>query len=193
MTVALIIGGGRSERMGTSKGELTLEGRTLVERAVDAVTDARLVIVVAEETELRPAQAWPRVRFTLENPPFGGPVAGIAAGVAQLTDRGDDEDVIVLPIDAPAVAEAVGELAAAKPGRDGVVLQDQQGWPQYLLGRYRLGALRRALGELGRVRDVPVRRLGDLLDVAKVPVDNRLTIDVDTPEQAREAGISVPE
>lgn len=192
MTVALIIGGGRSERMGTAKGELTLDGRTLLERAVDAVTDASLAIVVAQETELRPAETWPKVRFTLENPPFGGPVAGIAAGVAQLSDRGDAETVIVLPVDAPAVVEAAGELAAAKPGRDGVVLQDQQGWPQYLLGRYKLGSLRRALGELGGVRNVPVRRLGDLLEVNRVQVDNRLTVDVDTPEQAREAGIQVP-
>lgn len=192
MTVALIIGGGRSERMGTNKGELTLEGRTLLERAIDAVTDAQLVIVVAEQVEVRPERVWPEVRFTLEKPAFGGPVAGIAAGVAQLSDRSDSEDVIVLPIDSPAVAEVVGELAAAKPGRDGVVLQDPQGWPQYLLGRYNLGALRRALGELGKVRDVPVRRLGDLLDVARVPVEHRLTEDVDTPEQAKAAGIDVP-
>lgn len=192
MTVALIIGGGRSERMGTNKGELTLEGRTLLERAIDAVTDARLVVVVAERVEVRPESVWPEVLFTLETPAFGGPVAGIAAGVAQLSNRSDAEDVIVLPIDSPAVAEAVGVLAAARPGRDGVVLQDPQGWPQYLLGRYTLGALRRALGELGKVRDVPVRRLGDLLDVARVPVDHRLTEDVDTPEQAEAAGIVLP-
>lgn len=192
MTVALIIGGGRSERMGTNKGELTLEGRTLLERAVDAVTDASLVIVVAEEAEVRPAETWPEVRFTLENPPFGGPVAGIAAGVAQLSERGDAEEVIVLPIDSPNVGDAAGELAAAKPGRDGVVLQDPQGWPQYLLGRYKLGALRRALRDLGKVRDVSVRRLGDLLEVNRVPVDHWIVIDVDTPEQAQAAGIEVP-
>ena len=98
-----------------------------------------------------------------------------------------------LPVDAPAAAEAAGELAAARPGRDGVILVDQQGWPQYLIGRYKLGALRRALGDLGKVRDVPVRRLGDLLEVSRVTVDNRITLDVDTPEQAREAGIQVPE
>lgn len=192
MTVALIIGGGRSERMGTNKGELTLEGRTLLERAVDAVTDAGLVVIVAEETELQPAEAWPEVRFTLENPPHGGPVAGIAAGVAQLSERGDHEEVIVLPVDSPSASDAAGELAAAKPGRDGVVLQDPQGYPQYLLGRYTLGALRRALSELGRVRDVSVRRLGELLQVNRVPVDHWLVIDVDTPDEARAAGIEVP-
>lgn len=193
MTVALIIGGGRSERMGTSKGELTLEGRTLLERAVDAVSDAGLVIIVAQETDLRPAEAWPRVRFTLENPPHGGPVAGIAAGVAQLSERDDNEEVILLPVDSPSVSDAAGELAAAKPGRDGVVLQDPQGYPQYLLGRYRLGALRRALRELGKVRDVSVRRLGELLQVNRVAVDHWLVVDVDTPEEARAAGIEVPE
>ena len=193
MTVALIIGGGRSKRMGTDKAELTLDGRTLLERAIDAVSDASLVVVVAQETDLRPAESWPRVHFTLENPPFGGPVAGIAAGVAQLTERGDAETVVVLPVDAPAVAEAAAQLAAARPGRDGVVLQDQQGWSQYLLGRYRLGSLRRALSELGGIRDVSVRRLGDLMEVSRVPVDTRITIDVDTPQEAREAGITVPD
>ncbi|TRY16899.1 molybdenum cofactor guanylyltransferase [Tessaracoccus rhinocerotis] len=192
MTVALIIGGGRSKRMGTNKGELTLEGRTLLERAVDAVTDASLAIVVAQEVELTPAPRWPEVRFTLENPPFGGPVAGIAAGVAQLSDRSDAEEVIVLPVDAPSVSDAAGELGAARPGPDGVVLQDQQGWPQYLFGRYRLGSLRRALGELGRVRGASVRSFGELLNVARVVVDHDLIADVDTPEQAIEAGIDLP-
>lgn len=192
MTVALIIGGGRSKRMGTNKGELTLEGRTLLERAVDAVSDATLAIVVAQEVELTPAPRWPEVRFTLENPPFGGPVAGIAAGVAQLSDRSDAEEVIILPVDAPSVSDAAGELGAARPGPDGVVLQDPHGWPQYLFGRYRLGSLRRALGELGRVRGVSVRSFGELLNVARVVVDRELVADVDTPEQAREAGIEFP-
>ncbi|MCC2593719.1 NTP transferase domain-containing protein [Tessaracoccus sp. OS52] len=193
MTVAVILGGGRSKRMGTNKVELTLEGRTLLERAVDAVTDASLAIVVADKVELEPAQAWPEVRFALENPPFGGPVAGIAAGVAQLSTLPDNEEVILLPADAVSASDAAGELAASRPGPDGVVLQDQQGWPQYLFGRYRLGSLRRALGELGTVRDVPVRQLGQLLNVTRVVVDHDLIADVDTPEQAREAGIDVPD
>ncbi len=191
MTVAVIIGGGRSERMGTNKAELTLEGRTLMERAVDAVTDADVVVIVAPETPLNPARNWPQVMFTLENPPFGGPVAGLAAGVAKLSNRGDEEEVIVLPVDMPAVSDAAGELAAGTPKRDGVVLMDQSGHAQYLTARYRLGSLRRALGDLGTVRNVSMRRLGDLLEVGRVSVPNDLVADLDTPEQAAEFGIQV--
>ncbi|NLE96573.1 MAG: NTP transferase domain-containing protein [Propionibacterium sp.] len=192
MTVALIIGGGRSSRMGSNKLELTLEGRTLLERTLDAIPDAELAIVVAERLELRRAEGWPDVRFTLEEPAFGGPVAGISAGVRLLEGYADDEVVIVLPIDAVSVGDAARALAAAEPGVDGVVLQDEEGWPQYLFGRYRLGALRRGLVELDEVRDLSVRKFGTRLDVATIVVDEAVTADVDTPEQAELAGILVP-
>ena len=74
----LVLGGGRSTRMGTDKLALVLEGRPLLTRSVDAALTWASRVVVAGD----PPHGWPsdpRVRFRRESPAFGGPVAGIAA------------------------------------------------------------------------------------------------------------------
>lgn len=189
----MIIGGGQSSRMGRDKSQLEFSGRKLLERAIDATVFCSEVVVVAPKRELRARADWPPVRFTLEDPPLGGPVAGIAAGVAALAHRADDTRVVVLPVDLPRPDAATRFLRAAQFSGDGAVLEDESGWPQYLMGIYRLGALRRAISEPGGVRDVSMRRFGQRLDVARLPVANSHLVDVDTPSAARKQGISVPQ
>ncbi len=176
--------------MGTAKGALRLGGRTLVERAVDAAAPVtEVVVLVGRPGPLVPAASWGEVVTTLEDPPFGGPVAGLAAGVAELAGRPDSDEVLVLPVDVPDVAGVVAVLVAAGTGPDGAVATDSTGRPQYLMGRYRLGAVRRRLEALGGVRDVSMRRWGSALDLAAVPVADDLLRDVDTPAQAAAAGV----
>lgn len=190
MRAAIVVAGGRSERMGTPKGGLRLAGRNLFERAVDAAAPvAEVVVLVGRPAALEPAACWGEVRTTLEDPPFGGPVAGLAAGVAELATWRDDDEVFVLPVDVPAVTDVVGALAATEVGPDGTVVTDSDGRPQFLMGRYRLGALRRALAALDDVRDVSMRRWGASLDLAGVPMPDDVLRDVDTPEDARSLGL----
>lgn len=177
--------------MGTDKTQLRLADRTLLERAIDAVSFVDHVVVVAPETTLDPAPDWPRVSFALEDPPFGGPVAGIAAGIAHLSEEVDEEEIFLLPVDIPRVDEAVAQLAAADVHHDGVALVDEGGWPQFLLGRYLLGSLRRSIDALDTTRNIAVRTLGDQLRLSFVTVPSEIVQDVDTPEEAREAAIDV--
>lgn len=181
----ILLGGGRSSRMGTDKIALRLDGETLGRRALDALLRVSEKVVVVSPP--RPDLEGPRVEFTLEEPPFGGPVAGIAAGLACIEGDGD---VYVLAGDLADPGSVVATLALATSGPDGVALVDPQGWPQYLAARYSVAALRGALA--GPVRDRSVRRSLAGLRLALVRVGGAIAADLDTPEQARHAGASAP-
>src|SRR5690625_2392033 len=116
MAVSIIIGGGRSSRMGEDKSALKIAGRTLLERTIDALSFSAEILVVAPPTSLRERPNWPAVRFTLEDPPFGGPAAGLVAGIAALSQRSDSEHVIVFAVDMPDATSAGRQLGAAAPG-----------------------------------------------------------------------------
>ncbi|WP_203567101.1 NTP transferase domain-containing protein [Aestuariimicrobium ganziense] len=110
-----------------------------------ASADRERVVVVGPDS---PIDMGRDVEFVLEDPPFGGPVAAVAAGVAALDDADPEGTVLVLACDLPQVAEVVELLSSADLGADGVVLVDDRDQPQYLAGRYRLAALRHRLGNL---------------------------------------------
>ena len=70
----VVLAGGTAARMdGIDKAGLELDGRTLLDRAVDAFADADEVVVVGPRTVPTPRP----VTFTREDPPRGGPVAGL--------------------------------------------------------------------------------------------------------------------
>lgn len=182
-TWAILLGGGRSARMGRDKLSLTLAGDTLAARGVRALLEvAASVVFVSPE---RPEVMGPGVVFALEDPPFGGPVAGIAAGL-ELIDDDDAAEVYVLAGDLAAPEGVVGLLRGQGFAQDGVALVDAEGWVQYLAGRYRLGALRSLLA--GEVRDRSVRRTFAVARLSLVAAGPAVTTDLDTPEQARHAG-----
>lgn len=178
---AIVLGGGRSRRMGRDKMGVLLEGRSLLRRTVDAALGwAECVVVVAPEPD-----GWesdPRVIFTLEDPPFGGPVAGIAAATAILLAAEQVDEALLLAGDLAAPEAVVGTLAEVEPGADGVVLRDEEGWSQYLAGRYRFDALVAAIDALDGARDLSVRRALRRIDLAQVDAPSTVTKDLDTPE-----------
>src|SRR5262245_37357371 len=98
--------GGRAERLGgAAKGDLRVDGRTLLERVVAAAEVARERVVVGEAgASVLPAG----VRVVREEPPFGGPAAAVAAGVRALASDGDA--VLLLAGDQPFVAAAIAPL-----------------------------------------------------------------------------------
>ena len=156
---AVILPGGRAQRLGgTDKASLELRGRTLLEHALGAVEGAAEVVVVGPEAETsRP------VTFARESPSGGGPLAGVAAGIAVL--RQEHERVVVLAVDMPHVdAATVTRLLAAAEGVDASWLTDAAGQRQ-LAGVVRPslvpgaqdaeGAPMRTLMSAGDSRDVP--------------------------------------
>ena len=187
---AIILGGGRSARMGRDKRALTVGGRSLLAIAVDACASRDAIVVVSPDLpDDVPAD---RVTRTLEDPPFGGPVAGIAAGMAALPPAVPGDEVLLLACDLPRVSEIVPVLDAIElagpPGVDGICLFDAEGYPQYLAARYRRSALDARLTAVGETRGLPVRRLMAALDVRGLAAAE-LTTDVDTPDEAAAAGL----
>lgn len=74
---ALVLTGGRSRRMGRDKAGLVHRGDTLLEHALRASSGAVVRVIVG------PHRAEGTITVQ-EAPPFGGPVAGIAAGISCL-------------------------------------------------------------------------------------------------------------
>jgi molybdenum cofactor guanylyltransferase len=134
---AVVLAGGRAARLGgQAKPQLVVGDRTILAAVLDAVSDATARIVVG------PPQAVPDgVRVVREQPPGGGPVAALRAGLVAV----DTEAVVLLAGDQPFVTrELVGELRERLTG-DGVLVVDDTGRDQYLLGVWRTAALRGAL------------------------------------------------
>ena len=79
----IVLAGGRSRRMGVAKVSLVLDGRTLLQRTVDALSAVADEIVVARAPgqRLPPLQS-PRPMRTVQDAVAGeGPLVGIAAGL----------------------------------------------------------------------------------------------------------------
>ncbi len=203
MRYAIVLGGGRSKRMGTDKMAVTVAGRTLLERTVGAALTWADHVVVAAPEPLNWAHN-PRVRFTLEEPPFGGPVAGIKSALDLMGPVGE---VLVLAGDLAnpdAVVAALTHLGMGEDdasgayqrytsgvgegdvfdGADALVLEDTEGWPQYLAGRYVLPQLRDAAGEHAGA-NMSVRSLMKGLRLRRISAPHSVTADLDTPEDLR--------
>lgn len=181
---ALVLAGGTARRLGgVSKADVVLHGRRLLDHVLDATAGARRTVVVAPETVAVPAG----VVRTNEDPPRGGPVAGIAAGLAALSAGGPAAPVVLLlSCDAPGVAPAVPRLLATlaeHPDVDGAGLEDRTGHLQWLLAAYRTGPLTArltGLGSGGALRHVSVRALVEPLRLLGVPAQGHEADDVDT-------------
>ncbi|MFC5788472.1 NTP transferase domain-containing protein [Agromyces tardus] len=187
---AVILAGGRAGRLGgASKPDLVVGGRRLLETAIEATwsAGARRVAVVGP-----PSLDAPGCLVVREDPPFGGPVAALAAGLAALPlgaagspgDPDADADVLVLACDMPDVADAVARLLEARDSSngadaDGICLLDASGRTQWLAALYSRRALEHALVALGDVDGAAMRRLAASLDLTAVP-DGGSTQDIDT-------------
>lgn len=173
---AIILAGGRGSRLGgIDKASLVHRGRTLLQHALDAVADARRVVVVGD----RPAVDG--VLHAVEDPAGGGPAAAVGAGLAELGEPAGL--VAVLACDVPEVGAA---FAAVRAVGGPAIAVDADGREQYLLAVYP-GAelLARSQGDL---QGGSMRRLVDGIALEQVLVE---ADDVDRPEDAARLGIEL--
>jgi molybdopterin-guanine dinucleotide biosynthesis protein A len=179
---AIVLAGGRGRRLGgVDKPEVMVGGVALLDHALAAVAEASHVVVVGP-----PHLARPGVALVLEDPPDGGPVAGLAAGLDALPTDGPDL-VVVLACDVPGAGRVLPDLlaAVAPPDAtttcaDGARMIGAEGRPQHLVAVYRRASLRSALGALRSVRGVAMHRLVDGLRLVDVVGDEQATVDADT-------------
>jgi molybdopterin-guanine dinucleotide biosynthesis protein A len=182
VAVVVLAGGGARRWGGQNKTAALLGGRSVLEHAVAGaragVAPAATVVVAG------PQQAGPAgVEWVREDPPGGGPVAGLAAAVAVLAVP--VEVVVVVAGDAPFGGTAVPRLInglLGDPDADAAVGVDPDGRRQPLLAAYRLAALLRSLAAVGDPAGAPLRAVLAGLAVAEVPVTEREALDLDTPE-----------
>ncbi|QTE31670.1 molybdenum cofactor guanylyltransferase [Pengzhenrongella sicca] len=185
---AVILAGGRATRLGgQSKPMVLVGGRRLIDHALDAAAGARRTVVVGPS-----GLATPPVLTAQEDPPWGGPVAGVDAGLRALdqaaTRDGRAALVLLLACDVPAAHLLVARLVAAAraavaDGLDGAQVVDADGRHQPLLGVYRRALLDRSLAELAAsvgVRDAALRRLLAGARLRAVPDDADDAADADT-------------
>jgi molybdenum cofactor guanylyltransferase len=103
-----VLAGGRSSRFGRDKLAEPIDGRSLLERAIEAVRPlaTEVVVVVApDKTRAVPAG----VRVVYDPTAFEGPLAGLLTGLEAVNGR----DVLVVGGDMPTLVGAVLESMAA--------------------------------------------------------------------------------
>jgi molybdopterin-guanine dinucleotide biosynthesis protein A len=186
------------------KSGLVYANQTLLQRSLRAVGHLRRTVVVGGVS----VQELPAgVLLTREDPPFGGPAAGIAAGVATLADADSarSDFLLVLACDMPQIEAATTTLlgrladisgtAGGDAVADGLVSLDEHERLQPLAAVYKTETLTRVLAEQerrGALTGLSVFQLIRGMDLAPVPVPPGSTDDVDTWEDAARFGIQPP-
>lgn len=179
-STAVVLCGGESRRFGSDKTRADLRGVTVLDALLSSLPSAWVVLCVGPERPTTRAG----VRWTREDPPGGGPVAGLAAALAEVATP----VTVLLGGDMPYAGPVAVELAAALPDvpdADAVAGVDGEGRVQPLLAAYRTAALRAALPE--EPAGTPLRRLLDRLRVHGVAVPAHASQDIDTPEDLERA------
>jgi molybdopterin-guanine dinucleotide biosynthesis protein A len=176
---AVILAGGESRRLGgVDKAMIRVGGRSMLDRVLVACRDAdRQIVVGPRRAEV--AAIWCR-----EEPPGGGPVAALAAGLAEVSAP----LLVLLACDLPhATRDTVHNLLAAV-SQDGAILVDGAGRDQPLIGAYRVGSLVRAVSALGPpYGGISLRTLVARLDLVRVPDLTGASRDCDTWEDVEVA------
>ena len=171
-----MLAGGRAARLGgQAKPQLDVGGRTMLAAVLAACAGATARVVVGP-----PQPVADGVLVLREQPPGGGPVAAMRAGLAVVRT----DVVAVLAGDLPFVTAGVlGELLEQLTD-DGALVVDDAGRDQFLLGVWRTAALRAAV--TSTPGHAPVRRVLAPLTVRRVrpavaPGSAPPWLDCDTP------------
>ncbi|WP_251017331.1 NTP transferase domain-containing protein [Streptomyces sp. ISL-1] len=176
---AIVLAGGAAKRLGgVDKPSVSVGGRALLDRVLGVCRDAgRTVVVGGRRATARPV-VWAR-----EEPPGGGPLAALGAGVRQV----EAQAVLVLSADLPflgerTVRQLIGTLGTS--GREAALLTDAGGRDQPLVAAYRTEPLRRELAllatEYGSLTGLPLRLLTQGLDLARIDAEPLASFDCDT-------------
>ncbi|MDG9710389.1 DUF6457 domain-containing protein [Streptomyces sp. DH10] len=173
-----MLAGGAARRLGgADKPGVRVGGRALLDRVLAACAGARGTVVVAAPRPTARPVTWAR-----EDPPGGGPLAALDAGLRHTTA----ERVVVLSADLPFLEErTVGLLLSTlrTSAADGVLLTDPEGRDQPLVAAYAAPRLREALALLTdrheSLAGLPLRRLIAELNLTRVS-DPVASFDCDT-------------
>ena len=113
---AVVLAGGRSSRFGSDKLAFEIDGRTMLDHAVDAVAAVtpRVVLVLAPGVEMPAARASTDVAIVHDAIAFEGPLAALAAALAGI----ETPVALVVAGDMPRMVPAVLRRLASTVGAD---------------------------------------------------------------------------
>lgn len=169
----VLTGGAAVRFQGADKASIEVGGATLLEHVLGALGEVPEVVVVGEEKRTsRP------VTFLREDPPGGGPAAGLLAGLRGFPRL--PRLVVVLAVDLPLVTTATVRRLMLSGEEDGALLVDDDGRAQYLCALYRTDALLAAAPAYGEEHGLSMRALVAGLILARVPALSWEARDVDT-------------
>jgi molybdopterin-guanine dinucleotide biosynthesis protein A len=174
----VVLAGGTSRRFGSDKLDARLRGLTVLESIVGSLPAHWPVVVVGPPRDCGRAVTWAR-----EDPPGGGPLAGVAAGVDVV-----QTDVVAvvagdMPYAGPALVMLVAALRTAPPEVGAVVATDDDGRANPLLAAYRTASVRRGLPSPAANRPAKLLLSIPHLEVGVAGPEGR---DVDTPADLEE-------
>jgi molybdenum cofactor guanylyltransferase len=181
---AVVLAGGSSQRFPPDKLAELVDDEPLLNRALASLPDEFVVVVVGSVRDVARS-----VIFTSEDPPGGGPAAGLVAGVRRALAEPSDA-IVTLPADAPLGGQAASTLLSRledESSTQAVVGVDAHGREQPLQLALRPAAAEAlvAVAGPGGAAGVSARRLLDALRPGLVgqelaPAE---VWDIDTPEQ----------
>ena len=186
---AVILSGGKGRRLGNvEKSTLQINGESLLDLVLATLPTDVPVIVVGPEVPTKRS-----VRFLLEQPRFGGPVAGLAAALPHV----QTELMGVLATDMPRAGALLPALvdAHAEAGAEALIPRDAAGRSQYLCAVYATAALQRAVQQLPAVEGAALRAVIEQLRVhepALTDEQRAALTDIDTPDDLRAAQTPPP-
>ena len=173
----IILAGGRSSRFGSDKLAIDIDGRTMLQRAVDAVAVVapRIVVVLAPDADPPPPAALDhRLDIVHDKAPFLGPLAGLAAGL----DAVRTSIALVAAGDMPRMVPAVLQRLASTVGanRHAVNLEVPRRM-QSLPMAISVDVAREAVTALLRGDERSLRALLRDLDASSIPAPVWLSLD----------------
>jgi molybdopterin-guanine dinucleotide biosynthesis protein A len=169
----VLTGGAAVRFQGADKASIEVGGITLLEHVLGALAEVPEVVVVGEELHTsRP------VTFLREDPPGGGPAAGLLAGLHGFPRA--PRLVVVLAVDMPLVTTATVRRLMLSAEEDGALLVDDDGRTQYLCAVYRTDALLAAAPAWDQQSGLSMRSLVAGLMLGRVPALSWEARDVDT-------------
>jgi len=173
----VVLAGGTSRRFGSDKLAAPLQGRTVLDAVLHSLPADWPLVVVGPVREVTRPVAWAR-----EDPPGGGPLAGVVAGLEVVRTPLVAVAAGDMPYAGPALVTLVGVLRTAPPEVDAVVATDSHGVANPLLAAYRVDAVRAVVPRPATNRPAKL-----LLEVAhvEVTVSGPAGRDVDTPSDLK--------
>lgn len=179
-TSVIVLTGGTGRRLGgVDKATVEIEGQTLLEHVLTTLpADVSVLVAGTPLPTSRP------VTFRREDPPLGGPVAGINAALTAVTS----DLVGVIAVDMPRAVPVLQEMLdalAADTHADVALPVTSDGRQQPLCAAWRTPALRAALNRLAAVDGAAMRALlvsVPARDVVLTPAQEALLDDIDSPQ-----------